>query len=148
VAKRACVLGAWVHVGQARDFVFVDVAPCPCGQPLACAVPLVCGGLFELPPLLGTCSFAVSLTAVSTTLGHELVCGGAVFAEPANHISSTISTAPKGFGNRTSSLLRMSRAGEDGDVAGASKKPRVAVAENEQNENEHVVSMMQMVCGA
>jgi hypothetical protein len=40
-------------------------------------------------------------------------------------------------------LLRMSRAGEDGDVAGASKKPRVA--ENDRNENEHVVSMMQMV---
>jgi hypothetical protein len=30
----------------------------------------------------------------------------------------------------------MSRAGEDGDVAGASKKPRVA--ENDRNENEHV----------
>jgi hypothetical protein len=42
----------------------------------------------------------------------------------------------------------MSRAGADGDVAGASKKPRVAVAANEKNENEHVVSMMQMVCGA
>jgi hypothetical protein len=27
VAKRACVLGAGVHVGQARDFVFVEVAP-------------------------------------------------------------------------------------------------------------------------
>ena len=39
----------------------------------------------------------------------------------------------------------MSRAGADGDVAGASKKPRVA--ENEKNENEHVVSMMQMVRG-
>jgi hypothetical protein len=36
----------------------------------------------------------------------------------------------------------------DGDVAGASKKPRVAAAENEQKENEHVVLMMQMVCGA
>jgi hypothetical protein len=44
------------------------------------------------------------------------------------------------------SLLRMSRAGADGDVAAASKKPRVA--ENERNENEHVVSMMQMVRGA
>jgi hypothetical protein len=40
----------------------------------------------------------------------------------------------------------MSRAGADGDVAGASKKLRVA--ENEKNENEHVVSMMQMVRGA
>ena len=40
----------------------------------------------------------------------------------------------------------MSRAGTDGDVAGASKKPRVA--ENDRNENEHVVSMMQMVRGA
>jgi hypothetical protein len=39
----------------------------------------------------------------------------------------------------------MSRAGADGDVAGARKKPRVVVAENEQNENEHAVSMMQMV---
>jgi hypothetical protein len=44
------------------------------------------------------------------------------------------------------SILQMSRAGVDGDVDGASKKPRVA--ENEQNENEHVVSMMQMVRGA
>jgi hypothetical protein len=36
------VLGAGrAHVGQARDFVFVEVAPCPCGQPLAYAVPLV-----------------------------------------------------------------------------------------------------------
>jgi hypothetical protein len=26
---RACVLGAGVHVGQARGFVFVEVAPCP-----------------------------------------------------------------------------------------------------------------------
>jgi hypothetical protein len=51
VAKRACVLGAGVHVGQARDFVSVEVAPCPCGQPLAYAVPLVCCGLFELPPV-------------------------------------------------------------------------------------------------
>jgi hypothetical protein len=42
----------------------------------------------------------------------------------------------------------MSRAGVDGDVAGASKKSRLAVADNEQTENEHVVSMMQMVCGA
>jgi hypothetical protein len=40
----------------------------------------------------------------------------------------------------------MNRAEEDVDVAGASKKPRVA--ENERNENEHVVSMMQMVRGA
>jgi hypothetical protein len=39
----------------------------------------------------------------------------------------------------------MSRAGADGGVAGASKKPRVA--ENEKNENELVVSVMQMVCG-
>jgi hypothetical protein len=36
VAKRACVFGAGVHVGQARGFVFVEVevevevAPCPC----------------------------------------------------------------------------------------------------------------------
>jgi hypothetical protein len=37
----------------------------------------------------------------------------------------------------------MSRAEADVDVVGASKKPRVA--ENEKNENEHVVSMMQMV---
>jgi hypothetical protein len=40
----------------------------------------------------------------------------------------------------------MGRAGEGGDVAGASKKPRVA--ENDRNENEHVVSMIQMVRGA
>jgi hypothetical protein len=46
----------------------------------------------------------------------------------------------------TTSSLQMSRAGADGDVDGASKKPRVA--ENEKNENEHVVSMMQMVRGA
>jgi hypothetical protein len=52
VAKRACVFGAGVHVGQARDFVFVEVAPCPCGQPLSYAVPLVGGGFFELPPVL------------------------------------------------------------------------------------------------
>jgi hypothetical protein len=45
VAKRACVFGAGVHVGQARDFVFVEVAPCLCGS-------WVCGGLFELPPVL------------------------------------------------------------------------------------------------
>jgi hypothetical protein len=43
VAKRACVFGAGVHVGQARGFVFVEVAPYPCGQPRSYAVPLVCG---------------------------------------------------------------------------------------------------------
>jgi hypothetical protein len=36
------VLGSTVHVGPARDFIFVEVAPCPCGQSLAYAVPLVC----------------------------------------------------------------------------------------------------------
>jgi hypothetical protein len=64
VAKRACVFGAGVHVGQARDFVFVEFAPCPCGQPLSYAVPLVCGGLFELHP----CSFAVSWAVMSANL--------------------------------------------------------------------------------
>jgi hypothetical protein len=44
---RACsvLVGAGANAGQARDFVFVGVAPCPCGQPLAYAVPLVCCGL-------------------------------------------------------------------------------------------------------
>jgi hypothetical protein len=46
VAKRACVLSAEVHVGQARGFVFVEVAPCPYVQPLAYAVP-------PLPGMLG-----------------------------------------------------------------------------------------------
>jgi hypothetical protein len=41
-SARARVLGAEVHVGQARDFFFVEAAPCPwCGQPLAYAAPLV-----------------------------------------------------------------------------------------------------------
>jgi hypothetical protein len=49
VAKRALVLGAGVHVGQqARGFVFVEAAPCPCGLPLSCAVPLVRCCLFGL----------------------------------------------------------------------------------------------------
>jgi hypothetical protein len=52
VAKRARALGAGVHVGQARDVVFVEVAPCPCGQLLAYAVHLVCYDLFELQPVL------------------------------------------------------------------------------------------------
>jgi hypothetical protein len=53
VAKRACVFGAGVHVGQARGFVFVEVAPCPCGQPRSYAVPLVCGASSHVirPPL-------------------------------------------------------------------------------------------------
>jgi hypothetical protein len=34
------------------DFVFVGVAPCPCGQPLSYAVPLMCCGLSGLPFLV------------------------------------------------------------------------------------------------
>jgi hypothetical protein len=55
VAKRACVLGAGVHVGQARDFFSVEVAPYRCGQPLAYAVPPVRRWLFELPSVLLRC---------------------------------------------------------------------------------------------
>jgi hypothetical protein len=66
---RPCVLGAGVHVGgqQARDFVFVEVAPCPCGQPLSYAVPLVCCGLFELPFPWRPCPSANLATSSWTT---------------------------------------------------------------------------------
>jgi hypothetical protein len=73
---RACVLGAGAHVGQARAFVFVEAAPCPCpcGQPLAYAVPLVCRGLFELPPVL----LRRFLGGNTRELSRWLVCDGAV----------------------------------------------------------------------
>jgi hypothetical protein len=46
-------MGPAQGVGQyAHDFVFVEVAPCPCGQLLAYAAPFVCPGLFELASVL------------------------------------------------------------------------------------------------
>jgi hypothetical protein len=84
VAKRACVLGAGVHVGQARDFVFVEVAPaCPCGQPLSYAVPLVCCGLFELPPVLLRRFLGGHVCERSRWRG----CDGAVLVEPGGGLS-------------------------------------------------------------
>jgi hypothetical protein len=56
--RRACILGAGVHVGQAREFVFVEVAPCPCGQPTRASrwrmrfLWYAVASLFELPPVL------------------------------------------------------------------------------------------------
>jgi hypothetical protein len=65
-APRACALGrasvlGGVHVGQARDFVFVEVAPCPCGQPLAYAVCDASGVLWPLWAATRAPCFAVSL---------------------------------------------------------------------------------------
>jgi hypothetical protein len=34
VVMGSCLPAARADVGQARDFVFVEAAPCPCGQPL------------------------------------------------------------------------------------------------------------------
>jgi hypothetical protein len=69
---QACVLGgavgAGVHAGQARGFVFVEAAQWHslCGQPMAYAVPLVC---CVVSLSCHPCSFAVSGGHVSE-LGH------------------------------------------------------------------------------
>jgi hypothetical protein len=55
------------HVGQARDFVFVEVAPCPCLWPAA----VVCGAsLWYAVASLSChpCSFAVPLAVMSANL--------------------------------------------------------------------------------
>jgi hypothetical protein len=59
VVKRACVFGAGVHVGQARDFIFVEVAPCR-HAPVASRCRMRCLGEAVASLSCHPCSYHVS----------------------------------------------------------------------------------------